>query len=266
MKKFLLVTLSIFSIAIGLFLILFGAIDIANPEFLMINIVSVALGIFFVALPIWIKIKHTKNKHPQTNHHSSVESSSIHATEYTIPSQATLSGIDCTQHQAPPPAKSAPPTTATPAKKIEKPIMKGNFISAGGLDIPNGVKCLVSFYEHNIQIDALGQEFSLPHAKIKNVSLSTVKEIQKQYVSSIGGALAGGYLLGPLGALIGGAAKQKTIRNNTKFLIFSYIPNEQNPEMKYIVFEVPASSERRAKDFADAYKVRNKKSKTHIDL
>lgn len=42
--------------------------------------------------------------------------------------------------------------------------------------------------------------------------IKTDKEIQQQYVSSVGGAVGGAVLFGPLGAITGGRAKKKTVK------------------------------------------------------
>lgn len=111
----------------------------------------------------------------------------------------------------------------------------GKFRFAGGLELPQNVVCKVVCLVNRITILSSGQEFSLPIEKIIDVSVMTNQQIQKQYVSSIGGAIAGGLLLGPLGAIIGGSASQKRIKTNTKYLIFTYRDNEQT---KYILFDV----------------------------
>ena len=64
----------------------------------------------------------------------------------------------------------------------------------------------------------------------------TDTEIQQQYVSSMGGAVGGALLFGPVGAIIGGRAKKKTVSHKTKnYLIITY---ESNGEIKYIGFDV----------------------------
>lgn len=65
--------------------------------------------------------------------------------------------------------------------------------------------------------------------------IKTDTEIQQQYISSVGGAVGGAVLFGPLGAMIGGRAKKKTIKNEVhRYLIITY----QSPEIKYIGFEI----------------------------
>lgn len=55
------------------------------------------------------------------------------------------------------------------------------------------------------------------------------------YVSSIGGTVGGAMLFGTLGAMTGGRAKKKTVKNETHhYLIITY----QSPDVKCIGFEI----------------------------
>ena len=102
-------------------------------------------------------------------------------------------------------------------------------------DLPQGSICKVFYNQNRIRFIASGQEFTLEANKMIDVSVMTPTEIQKQYVSSIGGAVAGAVLLGPIGAIIGGSASKKTIRKTSRYLVISY---RSNDEIKYIVFDV----------------------------
>lgn len=67
--------------------------------------------------------------------------------------------------------------------------------------------------------------------KINNSDVLGVKmvndvQIQEQYVSSIGGAIAGGALFGVPGAVIGGRAKKKKIKTNETSLVITYKDSE----------------------------------------
>lgn len=70
--------------------------------------------------------------------------------------------------------------------------------------------------------------------KVTDVSIKSETEINQQYVSSIGGAVAGSMLFGPLGAIIGGRSKKKNIRNTSIYLIFTYIKDNK---VNYITFD-----------------------------
>lgn len=108
----------------------------------------------------------------------------------------------------------------------------------GGIEsLPPGYKCEIIYNESGMWIRGGGQEFFLDAAKMVDVSVMTQKEIQKQYVSSIGGAVAGAMLLGPFGAVLGGMATQKKVQSKKKYLVITYISGET----KYIVFDLGES-------------------------
>lgn len=85
----------------------------------------------------------------------------------------------------------------------------GKFQLLSGLNMPTGTTCKVVAAGDKLVISALKQEYTLPNRKIISVDIQTMKDFQKQYVPSIGGAIAGGVLLGQLGAILGGMAQQK---------------------------------------------------------
>lgn len=116
----------------------------------------------------------------------------------------------------------------------EKALIAKNIKFVAGLNLPQGVLCDVSCFSTEISISVNRQEFVLSANKLIDVSIMTNTEIQKQYVSSVGGAVAGAILLGPIGAVLGGSASKKSIKTNTKYLIFTY---EDGSDQKYIAFD-----------------------------
>ena len=82
-------------------------------------------------------------------------------------------------------------------------------------------------------------KFNLDRERVRDVCLKTDIDIQKQYVSSSGGAIAGGLLFGPVGALIGGRTKQKKIKNVSTYLIITYTNDD---EIKYVGFDATNST------------------------
>ena len=140
---------------------------------------------------------------------------------------------------------------------------KGKLRLVGGLlDLPQGTICKVVYNKDRIMFFASGQEFTLQAAKMLDVSVMTTTEIQKQYVSSIGGAVAGAVLLGPLGAIIGGSASKKTIRNKQKYLVIAYVAGA---DTKYIVFDV-TTSPNIGRSLQTMYRYLKKNEKIKIDL
>ena len=104
-----------------------------------------------------------------------------------------------------------------------------------GLPIAEGVDCNITLAPDKFIFSSGNAEFELEKSKITDICIKTDTEIQQQYVSSIGGAVGGAVLFGPLGAIIGGRAKKKTVRNQTcSYLIITY----QSPDIKYIGFEI----------------------------
>ena len=103
-----------------------------------------------------------------------------------------------------------------------------------GLPIAEGVLCNVKYLADRIEIIQGGNTFNLNLSKITDITTTTDKEIQKQYVSSVGGAVGGAVLFGPLGAMIGGRVKEKNNTIITNYLIITYMDDDQ---VKYISFE-----------------------------
>ncbi len=115
-----------------------------------------------------------------------------------------------------------------------RPLERYKYQLMGGLGLPEGTQCTISLYPDQLLISALGQDFHIPAGKVIDASLNTAKEIQKQYVSSLGGAIAGALLLGPIGAVLGGSASQRTIKKNTNMMIFTYLTDTGT---NYIIFD-----------------------------
>lgn len=104
-----------------------------------------------------------------------------------------------------------------------------------GLNLPEETLCKVTSLENDIEIEGNGIKYRLKKEKILDVCTKTNTEIEKQYVSSIGGAVGGAVLFGPIGAMIGGRAKKKVSRSVHTYLIFTY-DKEGSPD--YIAFVV----------------------------
>lgn len=120
-------------------------------------------------------------------------------------------------------------------KKMETVIYKLDTEHQYGLPISTGVTCTVLYDIDKFTFIGGGNTFNLAFNKITDVCIKTDTEIQKHYVSSIGGAVAGGVILGPLGAIVGGRAKEKKTSTSTDYLIFTYL---KNGEINYISFNV----------------------------
>lgn len=102
-----------------------------------------------------------------------------------------------------------------------------------GLNIPENSLTSIYSCPSSYEFESNGVTFTLNKNKVTDISMKTTSEIQKQIVSSIGGAIGGAVLFGPLGAMIGGRAKTKELRTVTTCLIFTY---EKNNSIDYIAF------------------------------
>lgn len=265
MKKVLLIILTVIAFAAGLFSLLLGIVGLGDREMIVLAIFFVLLGVFLIVLPVrtWIKYskKHPRPTTPESKSESVYDAKSEGAYDtqsgYYVPAGNSIKPGTVT----PTPVQPRADTPPAPAK----PLLKGKFDIIDGLPLPPGTRCLVSVYADVLSIEALGQLFTLPQRRIFNVSVSTVKQLQKQYVSSVGGAIAGGLLLGPLGAIIGGSAKQKNIKSFDRFLIFAYLDNNGS-DTKYLVFSVKDSLADKSGDFVRLFKPRSKQVQVTTNL
>lgn len=104
-----------------------------------------------------------------------------------------------------------------------------------GLPLAEGTSCNIYEYENKILFKANGSDFTLAKEKITDISIKTDAEITNQYVSSVGGAVAGAVLFGPLGAIVGGRVKKKKSKTVNRYLIFTYM---KEVTVDYISFDV----------------------------
>lgn len=118
-----------------------------------------------------------------------------------------------------------------------------------GLPWGEQTACSVYLYPDKYVFWRNKNTYTLSMDKITDVCIKTDIEIQKAYVSSVGGAVGGAVLFGTLGAMIGGRVKEKRDTTISKFLIFTY---NKDGETKYISFEIP-SHNKNASKFVEMY-------------
>ncbi len=106
------------------------------------------------------------------------------------------------------------------AKSFQEKAFSGNH--ATGLPLAQDVPCVVPSQPDRIANNSSGNAFNLAYNKITDMQVVTDVEIQKQYVSSVGGAIGGAVLFGPLGAIVGGRAKEKTAKNIEYYFVITY--------------------------------------------
>ena len=110
-----------------------------------------------------------------------------------------------------------------------------NSIHIQGLPLAEGSSCNVSYIkDKSIQFKKNKTTINLDLVKIIDSTIVTEDGL-KQYISSIGGGIAGAMIAGPLGAIIGGKIKNKNIQKTKYFLNIIY--NTDN--LKYISLEIP---------------------------
>ena len=122
-----------------------------------------------------------------------------------------------------------------------------------GLPIAENINCNITSTDDKFIFSSGTMHFELDKSKITDMCIKTDTEIHQQYVSSIGGAIGGAVLFGPLGAMLGGSAQKKTVKHEThNYLIITY----QSSEIKYIGFEIGrsmASANIYINDFKNSY-------------
>lgn len=122
-----------------------------------------------------------------------------------------------------------------------------------GLPIAENINCNITSTDDKFIFSSGTMHFELDKSKITDMCIKTDTEIHQQYVSSIGGAIGGAVLFGPLGAMLGGRAQKKTVKHEThNYLIITY----QSSEIKYIGFEIGrsmASANIYINDFKNSY-------------
>ncbi len=129
-----------------------------------------------------------------------------------------------------------------------------------GLSIPESATCAVYLCNDRIVIERNETTFNLPMTKISDIVIKTETEIQKSYTSSVGGAVGGALLFGPLGAIVGGRSKKKTDKIIHQYLIIAY---DKENVIDYISFD--CTNQYQAGAFVDYFK-KIPKVKTEINL
>lgn len=148
------------------------------------------------------------------------------------------------------------------AKAFQEKAFSGSH--ATGLPLAQDAPCVVSFQPDRIAINSGGNGFNLAYNKITDMQVATNVEIQKQYVSSVGGAIGGAVLFGPLGAIVGGRAKEKTAKNIEYYFVITY---KKEDSLEAVSFRLAdALIAQKATRISDHYRSLLSKEKVTIDL
>jgi len=145
--------------------------------------------------------------------------------------------------------------------KQKKPVPL-SLIHMAGLPIADGVPVVVNMLGDKFTFEYNQNTYNLPFDRIEDIVAKREEEIQSAYVSSIGGAVGGALLFGPLGAMIGGRVKKKTSRDTSFYMIFSYT---KDGEIAFISFEFTMGLGIKVFEFIQAFKAIPRETK-NIDL
>ena len=105
-----------------------------------------------------------------------------------------------------------------------------------GLPVAHNALTKINILENALVFERENNKIELPLKQLLNIHHTNTVDIQKSVSSSVGGAVGGFVLAGPLGAMIGGRSKEQTIRDLKLLLIFEYQSSEG--EIKHISFDV----------------------------
>lgn len=133
--------------------------------------------------------------------------------------------------------KTATSKSMEKSKKKEKNIKQKSYTMQhiNGLPISENANCNVMSYDDKFTFTSGSMSFELEKSKITDICIKTDREIQQQYVANAGKAIAGAVVFGPLGAIIGGKPKKKTVKSEIhNYLIITY----QSDGIKYIGFDI----------------------------
>lgn len=153
------------------------------------------------------------------------------------------------------------------AKKVKKIKQDKNaslfiiLLHYSGLPVAQNIYTKIFSKPNEYEFCANNMTFKLLKEKVTDVAITNDVEIQKSNVSSIGGAIGGAVLFGPLGSMIGGRSKEKTSNIVTSYLVFTYLDHD---EIKYISFN--CTNAFKAMKFVKEFKQNNQKINSDIDL
>lgn len=109
----------------------------------------------------------------------------------------------------------------------QMPLYSGNLEHRSGLPVASGINCKLTVFNDRIDIMCSGGTFNIPKERV--LAFDSLDEKQLEYVSkqSISKALAGGMLLGGVGAILGGMPKVSAREYKTPYLAIIYKAKDQ---------------------------------------
>ena len=137
-----------------------------------------------------------------------------------------------------------------------------DFVHVDGLGLPDGVICQIFTCPDAFVMQRNEMRFRLLYSRIIDATCKTETELQTNYVSSVGGAIGGAYLFGPVGAMIGGRAKKKQDRTVHRYLIFAY---DKEGATKFLTFDC-TNNVLQAQKVLQAYDANRSRQVRNVDL
>jgi len=138
----------------------------------------------------------------------------------------------------------------------------GKFLHCTGLPIATEVMCDVVYFKDHLAVRGSGLIFNLPFDRVYDMAVKTDVEIQKQYVSDAGGAVAGGMAFGAIGALLGGIVQERKSKTITSYFTITY---DKDGQVTLLAFYV-TTTEETAKKMVALFNQRPKKQSRAINL
>ena len=154
-----------------------------------------------------------------------------------------------------------------PVKRAKKRYGKKEFIYFArfkpmiGPELPPCDLCDVTFLKSRILIEMSGYQLSIASEKLMDVSIITKKEIEMARYSDAGGAIAGGMIAGPIGAIIGGVGVNK-IETKTEILAITYF---SHGDIGFVAFDV-TKEKLKAREVEKRYAWLKDREKLRIDM
>ena len=236
--KTLSLIIGVIGIAIAMFGIVFSTTELSK---MMMALYFGIPGILFIILSIYLKKKY-KRDYPKTQ--EQIEAGQRRKAEKQEAKQKKIAEAkERREVQKRLEEERKVAEERARQEKIEENLKKEeeikntlyNMKHVSGLPLSEGSICSILYSDGRLITTGGGNKFHLSIQKVTDICIKTDTELQKSYVSSIGGAVGGAVLFGTLGAMIGGRAKEKTITNITNYLIITYIKDN---DVDYIGFEI----------------------------
>lgn len=113
--------------------------------------------------------------------------------------------------------------------KEYKPREYAGLVHLAGLPIPENVPCLMLYMDDRLLFLWENKTVRLNLTQIQNMAFTFEFQTQDHLTSSIGSAVVGGMLAGPIGAAIGGRTKKRQTTTHKRYLIIEAADGQGQP-------------------------------------